>query len=174
MRVGCENFWLGKQDNILNMDLTGINFHHGSFPARESDMAQKLCWIQCFSRESGLLGTGSRAGTAHHFFPGDSSQEQTCLSKTARGHCCLSCCYFLEEMLQARKSSVVLSLFPAAVFLCTVCWEKDLGALGRGISGSELQGRQAVLAGSVPALLWGSLLQLGYRDTMALLALQVA
>lgn len=30
----------------------------------------------------------------------------------------------------------------------------------RGISGGGLQSRQAVLAGSVPALLWGSVLQL--------------
>lgn len=101
--------------NFLARQARQPSSEHGSYWNKLSPwllscyrMWQKLCWIQCFSRESGLLGTGSRAGTAaNHSFPGDSSQEQTCLSMTARGHCCLSCCCFFEERPQARKSGVV-------------------------------------------------------------------
>lgn len=124
--------------------------------------------------ESGLLGTGSRAGTAaDHLFPGDSSQEQTCLSKQLVATAACPAVASLKRGYRPENLVWFVSLLPAAVCLCTVCWEKDLGALRRGVSGSELQGRQVVLAGSVPALLWGSLLQLGYRDVMAL-GLQVA
>lgn len=148
------------------MDLTGINFYHGSFPATECDMAQKLCWIQCFSRQSGLLGTESRAGTAaNHLFPGDSSQEQMSLSKTAHGHCCLCCCYFLEERPQARKSSVVCK--PAS----SCCFSLPALSVGRilGCSGEAFL-RVSCRAGR---LSWQVVCQLCCGDLCCSLATEI-
>lgn len=113
----------------------------------------------CCSRESRLLGTGSRAGkAANQLFPCDGSQEQTCLSKRALGRRCLFCYFFLEGRLKTRKFSVVCKSASSCYFSLPLLsvGRRTLGCLGEAFLGVSC--RAGMLSWLVVyQLCWGDL-----------------
>lgn len=164
------------------MDLTGINLYLGSVPATKHDMAQKhknctgsnafpkshVCWAQGAEHAQQQLSACSLV----------KKQQPGAGARCQYSSCHLSLLLPVLLLLpwRARGGAIGQKIY-SGLLACSqlpifsaraLCWERDLKALRKGVSGSELQVRQVVLAGTVSALLRWSLLQL-VIDTMVCL-----
>lgn len=147
-----QTFRLGKRHNLLlNMDLTGINLYHGSFPTTKCDMALKhknCIGSNAFPKSQVYWAQGAEHAQCQipaFSLVKNSSQEQARVARRARAtyaHCCLSCCCFLGvsgDGLQARRFILVCQPAPSCCFSLLVL------SVGRGTSGPS---GKAVLGGS--------------------------